>query len=138
MSVTFNEIIGLLIGALFIIWAFGRRNHRVKLLQTGVTVEGKVIRIERVESTDSDGTSYRYTPVIEFPVSKTETIAKTSKISTYPCPYKVDDKVAITYDPVNIDDFTLNDGPVKTLENALFAIGVIALIYAAVQFIITR
>lgn len=138
MTITFNEIIGLLIAAIFVIWAFGRRNHRLKLLQTGVAADGKVINIEQVTSNDPDGVNYRYRPVIEFPISKTETVTKTPEISTYPCPYKVGDKIKVIYDPANIDDFTLNDGPAVTIEIALFVIGVAALIYTAIQFFTTH
>ena len=128
----------LLIGAFLIIWAFGRRNHRLRLLEKGITVEAEVVDIERVVSNNPDGVSYQYKPVVKFPVSKANMVTKTYSISSYPCPYKVGDKLNVSYDPANIDDFTLNDGPAKFLEIFLFGFGIAALIYVAVQFFTTH
>jgi hypothetical protein len=130
MTITFNQLAGLVLGVFFTGWAFVRRNHRLRLLQNGVVANGKVIRIEEIPSDDG----FTYKPVIEFHTSAKETVTKMSQLSTNPCPYKVGDAIKVIYDPQNIDDFTLNDGPALSVEIVFFAIGITALVYAAIVF----
>ena len=66
MSITFNEAITAVLGTIFTIIGLSRRNKRIKMLKTGITVDGEVVKIEKRTSTDSDGTSITYSPVVKY------------------------------------------------------------------------
>ena len=126
-------------GIVFIIIGFYLRSKRMKLLRIGVKVDGTVTHIRKEKSKDStvNNNIYVFKPVIDFEANG-KPVSKISKIYSNPCPYKVGDKVTVTYNPDDIDDFTLNDGPALTLEIFFFGAGILIWLIAAGYFIFKK
>ena len=130
MSITL--IISLLLATIFIAFGFKRRSKRVRLLRTGIKVEGEVVRIKKEKSRDSTLNRIRYVfkPVVQF-VANGELVTKISDIYSDPCPYNVGDKLTVIYNAENVDEFTLNDGPSLFLEIVFFGLGILIWLIAA-------
>jgi hypothetical protein len=133
MKITISEIIALAVSVICICWAFYRRNQRMRLVQTGIVVDGEVVRIKRITSRDADTNrdTYTYKPVIKYLTNDNRWITEESVYATYPCPYKAGDKIKVVYDPDNVENFTLNDGVAVSVEIIFFSSGIFALLILA-------
>src|SRR6202000_2163925 len=116
-------IISLIFATIFIILGFKQRNKRIRLLRTGIKAEGEEVRIKKEKSKDSTLNNIRYVfkPVVQFMVNG-ELVTKTSEIYAEPCPYNIGDKVTVTYNRDDVNEFTLNDGPALFLEIIFFGL----------------
>jgi hypothetical protein len=136
MKITFNELAALAAGGLFTITALRKRADRVKLMDGGLRATGEVVKIDEVPSSDNSASTYK--PVIQFTTVSKQVITKAVETSTNPCPYRVGQKLVVFYDRDKAEHFALDDGPSISIEITMFAVGIIALIVAAVLFFTTE
>lgn len=134
MIITFNEAITAGLGVVFTIIGLNRRNMRIRMLKTGTMVDGEVVDIKRVLSNDTESSGYTYSPVIKYTTVEERSVIKAYEITSYPCPYKIGDKLKVIYDHDDDEQFILNDSPSLFIETVFFGAGIVLLICTAVQF----
>lgn len=136
MKITFAELASIGFGALFTVTAIRKRNDRLSLMDGGLRATGEVVKIDEVPSSDNSASTYK--PVIQFTTVSKQVITKAVETSTNPCPYRVGQKLIVFYDLDKAEHFALDDGPSISIEITMFAVGIVALIVAAVLFFTTE
>jgi len=90
----------LVLGVIMLIIALFVLNNKQQFVKNSMITTGKVINVEKRQSTDSEGhTSYSYYPVCVFQTENQELITFVSKTGSGRSKYDVEDEVEIRYDP---------------------------------------
>jgi hypothetical protein len=127
--------IGFLSGLIVFIIGNYKRNQYKKLMTTGVKVEGTVVDIIESQSSSTQSNSVIYHPVISYKTLDGEVENRKYGIGTNPCPYKIDDKVKVIYDPADIRTFIMDDKITKFAGPfIMIAGGIIFLVMLALYF----
>ena len=91
---------------------------------------GTVVDMKIEESTqDNDGvmtTSYTYYPVIEYQAGQ-KTVAQQSRTGSGSPKYKINDKVAILYNPDNVEEYIIKGDNTADIVGIVFIVAGIAI-----------
>ncbi|AMR32758.1 hypothetical protein A0256_15670 [Mucilaginibacter sp. PAMC 26640] len=107
---TYFELLVALGSLCIFIYANGKGMQQNRLLKNGIRVQGEVIEIKE---TRWDGTRYgtpSYYPVIRFETSSSTAVTGDYDIfCSNPSAYKLNEKVEVFYDPIDHENFTVNN-----------------------------
>ncbi|PWK79345.1 uncharacterized protein DUF3592 [Mucilaginibacter oryzae] len=113
-----------IIGAGLTIAGVVLRYRRMRLLKTGIKVEGIVFSIEYEPG--SQGYSGQYYPVIRYVANNGEWITKKYTLGSNPSTFKEGESVTVFYDPENPSTFMLNDKLSKIVPWLVLILGIVS------------
>jgi hypothetical protein len=120
------------IGGVFGYAAVAQHRKRTLLRQTGILVEGVVIRLER----DNDPESSILYPVISFTARSGKVVTERYNFGSQPAAYRLGQQVQILYDPLAPKEFVIGDGSIdwETLVFGLIGAGLLGVgLYGSIK-----
>lgn len=105
------------IGGLFLYNAVTHHRKRIFLKQTGIVVEGIIMRLEK----DGDPESNILYPVVRFTTLNREVITMRYHAGSYPPAFRTGQQVQIMYDPFAPAEFVIGTGSIDW-ETILFGL----------------
>lgn len=117
-----QRFLGIIFGILFIgvgIFMYFKNNNLVK----NCTVEAiaTVVDMKQELSTDSDGSSYLYYPIIEYKAGE-NTVRVTMDSGSSTPRYNINDKITVLYNPNNTKEFIVKGEKTSNIFSIVFII----------------
>ena len=128
-----KKVLTIIVGVIFLgvgIFMFIRNNNLIK--KCTEEVDGIVVDMKEDYSSDDDGTSYIYYPIIEYKVGEEIIKGTMDKGSSNPS-YKIGDKVTILYNPNNKNEFIVKGDKSSSIFSVVFiGLGILVIILGIV------
>jgi hypothetical protein len=121
-------------GAAALIGGAIMRDRRVRLLKTGIKIEGTVFRIDYEPRSQSNNSSGQYYPIIRYVTTEGEWITQKHNLGSNPSAFTEGESVTVFYDPKSPSTFILNDKLSKIAPWAVIIIGVVILAVAIIRY----
>ncbi|AYL94999.1 DUF3592 domain-containing protein [Mucilaginibacter celer] len=121
------------IGAAVTIMGAILRDRRLRLLKTGIKVEGTVFSIEYEPY--SRGNGGQYYPVIRYVTNTGEWITKKHTLGSNPSAFTEGESVTVFYDPEKPSTFILNDKLSKIVPWGVLILGIVLIGGAIIRYI---
>lgn len=134
---TYAELLGLLGGVVLLLTGNAQRAKHNKLTRTCIRVEGEVVEIKATRRRNLDFREKpNYYPVIRFETKElTPIIGEHDVFASSPSVYRLWEKVNIIYDPVDPQNFTVDNASTKLAGLVSTLIGALMLIAAIIFYI---
>lgn len=120
-----QKFIVVIVGVVFLalgVFMYIRNNNLVK--NCTVETEAIVVDMKQELNTDSDGSTYLYSPILEYKVGE-DTIRVTMDKSSSTPAYNIDEKLTILYNPNKVKEFIVKGEKSSSIFSIVFmALGV--------------
>ncbi len=114
-----------IVGVIFLavgVFMYIRNNNLVK--NCTVETEATVVDMKQDFNTDGDGSTYMYTPILEYKVGE-DTIRVTMDKSSSTPAYNIDEKITVLYNPNKVKEFIVKGEKSSSIFSIVFiALGV--------------